>query len=428
MRRRVLWRKGNIILVGGVLIFLLMTQVPSVIAAIQPQAASSIQATSTAIILAAPTIDPTITALNKEQLTLQVKQLQQTDDHSFSAWLWMYAATIFSAVFSTLTVVGGGIFALIRWIDDRNKQRLDDAAKRKDDVAKQEKERFDSLLSISAGLDDENIGKRIGAVLMLNTIFLRPGYEQFASQIFKLAVAHLRLEPPLTDLTQPQSPFSKALIDLFCDSFSIAQKNLLQHAQVDGNIDPAILYRELDAGDVKLDKAYLYKVNLRQIWMPEAFLRYAFLQSAELSGAELNYAHLMYANLSGADLTNADLSGADLTHADLTNADLSGATLPGAILKEALLKGTMLKKTDIGVNLTGADLTGADLTNADLSDADLNGAILVDADLSGANFTGADLSGTQPEKAKSLQGAIMRNVVGLTEEQRTACHALGASI
>ncbi len=90
-----------------------------------------------------------------------------------------------------------------------------------------------------------------------------------------------------------------------------------------------------------------------------------------------------------------------------------------ADLREAQLNDAQLNR----VNLTNAKLSGADLKGAKLRRAKFKGADLSDADLSGADLTASDL-----EVALSLKNTDLRQVIGLTKEQLTACKAKGAII
>src|SRR5436305_2299060 len=78
------------------------------------------------------------------------------------------------------------------------------------------------------GLGDELEGKRIGAAIMLRTMFLRPGYEQFYRQIFDLAVAHLHLlgksdSPDNPNTLLPLTALRQTLIALFKEAFPSAR-------------------------------------------------------------------------------------------------------------------------------------------------------------------------------------------------------------
>jgi uncharacterized protein YjbI with pentapeptide repeats len=323
----------------------------------------------TVAVQATPTEDATVTALNKEKLAQEVKQLQQNNDRNFTDWLWNFGST----PLTTLTAIAAGLFALVRWFDDRRKEREKQREDLRIEQRKQEKERFESLISVITALQDEKVGERIHAAIMLRMVFLRPGYEQFYSQVFDLAVANLRLRNIDADAPEPLDSLSQALITLFKESFPRARN---QHTQD--------IAQQLDAAHIQLDKAFLAFADLRRAWMPFAHLREANLHQAKLEGANLHQA-----NLSGANLYGAHLNEATLYRANLSKTDLRGAHLCGTQLGSA--------------NLRGTDLAGADLR-------------------------GAILGGINLGHASSLTHTNLCSVKGLTKEQLEACKDRGAII
>src|SRR5947207_11105088 len=119
-------------------------------------------------------VTATITALNEEKLRQEIQQLKNQNEPDLLGWFRMNAAIFLS----TLVIVIGGLIGLFRWFGDRRGER-----------EKRTEERFQSIVE---GLGDEKEGRKVGAAIMLRT-FLRPGYKQFYTQTFDLAVAHLRL-------------------------------------------------------------------------------------------------------------------------------------------------------------------------------------------------------------------------------------------
>ena len=376
-----------------------------------------------------PTEDATVTALNKEKLALEVQQMKSQTEPDPLSWLQTNAAILIS----TLVVVIGGLIGLFRWFGDRVSER-----------EKRVVERFQSAVT---ALGDEKEGTRIGAAILLRT-FLHPDYEQFHTQIFDLVVANLRLprtthQPEDPTLPQPTTPFSKALITVFKESFPLVRESLKK-------VNPQFRPESLDASQIQLDHAYLSGADLKQAWLPGASLRGANLYMTDLTGADLNEADLSKAYLSKIYLSKAGLRAADLRAAELQNAhldeaylrraklrgvDLSGADLRRAILEEADLSEVLLS----GANLSKANLEGANLSGAILSatsnfmtsymaEMDLEAANLSGCDLKGADLKGANLSGVNLEEALSLKDANIRQVIGLTKEQRDACKAKGAII
>ena len=381
--KRKLWKTG--IAIAGMLLLLMLMAWISVVAAGAREEASGSTGPVTVTVLATPTEDATVTTLSKEKLDQEVKQLEEQNEPNLFEWLRTNA----SILLSTLVVVIGALIGLWRWLGDR---RDEHEKRREDQRTEQEKRAEERFQSAVTGLGDEKEGSRIGAAILLRT-FLRPGYEQFYTQTFDLAVANLRLprtphppEDPNTPL--PLSTLSQALIVVFREAFPLARSQNKRSPE------------SLDTTGIQLDNAYLRGADLKQVWMPQASLR-----KVDLSGADLGEANLSEAKLSGAKLSEANLSRTKLSGADLSGADLREAKLNEADLNRAYFNGAWLS----GADLSGADLREAKLNEADLSWAKLSGAYLSGADLNGANFSEADLSGAD------LREANLRGVVGLTK-------------
>jgi uncharacterized protein YjbI with pentapeptide repeats len=448
--KRDMWKAG-ITITCMLLLITLMVWLP--VAAVGAQERAPEFATPvTAAVQATPTEDATVTELNKEKLAQEVQQLQNQNASDLFGWLRTNAAVLIS----TLVVVIGGLIGLFRWFGDRRSER-----------EKRAEERFQAAVT---GLGDEKEGAKIGAAILLRT-FLRPGYEQFYTQTFDLAIANLRLprtpHPPDNPNTPlPLTTLSQELIVVFKEAFPLARTTLI------GERKDAL--QSLDATNIQLDNVFLAGADLKQVWMPQALLRQANLSSAYLRGANLERADLRGANLRGADLSSANLERADFRKADLSGADLSKAILrqanlwstdlSSANLREADLRGANLRQANLSsanlerahlssANLREADLSGANLRQAnlfsanlerahlwstDLSSAHLSSANLREADLSGADFRKADLSGADLSKAilsganltnaRSLEGTKLHSIKGLTKEQLEACKAKGAII
>ncbi len=121
-----------------------------------------------------------------------------------------------------------------RWLEDREAER-----------EKRVEERFQTAVT---ALGDEKEGTRIGAAILLRT-FLHPDYQQFHTQIFDLVVANLRLprtahqpEDPTLPLPQPITPFSKALITVFKESFPLVRERLKkENPQDTDSYDPLLI-------------------------------------------------------------------------------------------------------------------------------------------------------------------------------------------
>ncbi len=345
-------QKVGLALAGMPLLLVLVVWLPVSAADAYEEALGS--ATPGAIVVqATPTEDATVTILNKEKLEQQVQQLKEQNEPDLFEWFRTNGAILLS----TLVVVIGGLIGFFRWLGDRRSER-----------EKRAEERFQSAVT---GLGNKKEEAKIGAAILLRT-FLRPGYEQFYTQTFDLAVAHLRLPRASSPPENPNTPLplttlSQALIVVFKEAFPLARE--LVRSQ--NGRDP---FQSLDATSIQLDSSFLESADLKKAWMSNASLR------------------------------SANLWGADLSESILWKANLSGAKLRGT-------------------NLSGADLWGANLNGAELKGANLNRTEFVGADLSGAN-----LSKTNLEEAKSLKGTNLRGVHGLTKEQLEACKAKGAII
>src|SRR6266700_1334313 len=403
--KREMWKAG-IAVAGILLLLLLMVWVP-VSEAGAYEKAFGFARLGTGTVQATPTEDGTVTALNKEKLAQEVQQLKNQNEPDLLGWLRTNA--------TVLVVVIGGLIGLFRWFGDRRSER-----------ERRDEDRFQAVV---AALGSDNEDAKVGAAIMLRT-FLQPGYERFYRQAFYLAVAHLRLRKPDLETIEedPKAPvlasLNQALIVIFEEAFSRAREWVKQGSpssrlqrvtawlkrilRREKRFDP----RSLDARYIQLDRAFLWKADLEQVWMPLASLQNTDLTEAKLRGASLWRGDLSKSNLNMANLPRADLGQADLSKAYLSEARLCGATLWGADLNGANLCKADLSRADsyearrfpvnlrkdkpettlLLARLCGADLTEARLLGAELLLADLSGADLSEADLSEADLSGADLT------------------------------------
>jgi uncharacterized protein YjbI with pentapeptide repeats len=457
-QRIILWRLAGLTIISLLSFFLLIWEAT-------PSASSYSEVSHKGVKTPAqttPTPDITVTALGKEKLDLEVKQLQLQEDHSIQAWIWSNIATIFSPTVVFLVAFIGG---LRWWFRDRRLERQ-----------KQSEERFQSVI---VNLGSKDAETRLGATVMLRT-FLQPEYKQFHRQIFDLAVAHLRLQRTDQDSTRNPKPqeiliavtrnlipsgnksdqpntsgsldsLSQALIALFRESFPQARDWMKKHGTQSGSFTifdrlkllltrrkPRFDPQSLDAAEVRLSNAYLANADLEQAWMPRGFLREANLGEARLADANLMQVDFTNANLMNADLTRAKLASATLTGADLrgaifldtdvtqanfTQADLydtdftkvkltqSGINFTETTLvKTNLMRANLTGATLIRARLVAANLANAVLFAANLTDATLTGAILTDAFLVEANFTNTDFGGGANLTKADLRGADFTKV------------------
>ena len=195
--RRNLWKTG--IALAGMLLLLVLTVWVPVSAAGAYEGVSGLAGLVTATVQATPTVDATVTELNKEKLAQEVQQLKSQNEPTFFDWL--------RGNVSILLLGLGALAGFLRWLADRrdaqNKELEDRKAERerrdeeqqrwlKDQETEREKRAEERFQSAVEGLGSEREEARIGAAILLRT-FLRPGYEQFYIQTFDLAVANLRL-------------------------------------------------------------------------------------------------------------------------------------------------------------------------------------------------------------------------------------------
>jgi hypothetical protein len=354
-----------------------------------------------------------MTALEKAQLTLQVEQLRLGDERSFGAWIWNN-----SPVFAVLITIVVGVYQFLRNLRNEQRRRTED-----------------HFYSVIDGLAGERTETKVGAAIMLRT-FLAPAYKRFHVQVFDLSIASLRpqtssntsVSPPsigqaLTSVavtletvaarTRQSSPkrpelptsLSQALAVVFKESLPLARKQLKKHPR-------SFKSRDTDVSDKQKRPLLLFYKQLKNRLKksPGSFK----LQDLDATGIRLDNAYLAGADLNEVWLPGGSLVRANLTRTELNHANLAGTDLTGARLNVAELNGT---------NLRGAILTDAILTGAELIDVQF-----ADASLERADLTGADLTGANPEEARTLTGAILRNVVGLSDPQRVACKYMHAIV
>ena len=122
------------------------------------------------------------------------------------------------------------------------------------------------------------------------------------------------------------------------------------------------------------------------------------------------------------DLRNTDLRGLLVAEAKLPRALLDDANLSDRGNVAILGRANFVAASLVSANLASARVYGADFTDADLSGAKLTATYLfmVDfsqADLADTDFSGADFNGNVAMKDAILDGTVLVNVAGLTQEQ-----------
>lgn len=125
--KRNLWKVA--IAIAGMLPLLVFMIWLSVPAADAQGGASGPATPGTVTVQTTPTVDATVTALNKEKLMQELQQLQQSNNRGLGNWLWSYTAAILSSFLSTLVVVIGALIGFRQWSvgrKDTQKKESDD--------------------------------------------------------------------------------------------------------------------------------------------------------------------------------------------------------------------------------------------------------------------------------------------------------------
>lgn len=311
----------------------------------------------------------TPTAPTTQSVDPTIAALEQQKLQNENNWWWINGSSILTVLFSSICSMIGVVLAV--WVGFRQwsgQQKADREKRHQDHVLEQQKLDEARFQSVVKGFESDRPEARVGAaILLLN--FLGDGYARFYSQVFYLSVSILRVRNTDPTTPEPIDALSQALVTVFRQSFSLARGN-----DIDA-FDPFAL----DATNIQLDNAYLSQTDLRKIYLRKAYLRNTYFWDSQLQEA-----YFKHSNMAGAYLRSANLEGADLGKTILT-----------------------------GANLSKTKLKGAHFRYADLTDAD---------------FTGADLTDTRIESASSLQGTILRDVTGLSAEQKSACVAKGAIV
>ncbi len=275
------WKAG--IAIAGVLILLLLIVWVPVSVAGAHEIVSGLAGPVTITVQATPTEDATVAALNKEKLALQVKQLQNQN-----SWL-VNSSTALIAAFAAIVV---SLFGIYQWAVNRRDERRKEIVAQDKDLKAQAEERFKAAVT---ALGDEKEGTQVGGAILLRSFLNKDDeeiYGRYYTQIFDLAVAYLRLSntsqlsedpdglppPPVDPIAPlPLTPLRQALIVVFQEAFPLSRNRL-------GQIKSALEARSLDASYIRLDGAYLARVDLQYVWMRDASFIGANLHGPHLRG------------------------------------------------------------------------------------------------------------------------------------------------
>lgn len=196
-------------------------------------------------------------------------------------------------------------------------------------------------------LGDERLAVRLGGIFSLERISKDSEYDYWT--VIEVLSAYVRNYKPKMEIINNADPTS--------EKTNTDKTNTAITEQV---IPPDIQAIMTVIGRRKK----IYGPNGRKIDLEGSFLRGAFLWRADLRGLFLKNVNLEKADLVQSNLTGAYLGGANLQGADLTEAILNKTSLGGANLKNANLRLARLVETDVG----GTNLMGAVLDRAFLAD------------------------------------------------------------
>ncbi len=165
----------------------------------------------TAAVQITPTVDLTVTALEKEQLNQQVNKLKT--DNSWEVW------TFLAPFLTVLLGVLAGVGSFWRWRRDR----LDEQKRRAEDQRIEQKKRAEERFQAAvAALGNQEMRTSVGAAITLRT-FLHSDYNEFHAQVFDLAVAYLRFRKADPNIPEPLNSLDQALISVFKESFPLVR-------------------------------------------------------------------------------------------------------------------------------------------------------------------------------------------------------------
>jgi uncharacterized protein YjbI with pentapeptide repeats len=313
---------------------------------------------------------PAVAPVDKDQLDLEKAQLEIEKLKSEKSWWWNVFASILPTLVSTLVVIGGGLLGFHKWREDHRIEQ----AKRDEDYKKEQRKRAEDYQKEQAKLDEERFQKVVEG-LGSDRLEARVGAAIMLLTFLRPGYEKFYSQTFLLAVAhlrlRKADPDTPQPLDALSQALIVVFREAFSKAR--DNIENFVP-ENLDASGIHMDTAYLSKIDLRKIRVRDAYFRGAVLWKAQLQNSYFKYS------------------------------DLSGA------------------------NLSRANLSGADFVNTILKDAKLENANFENAHLSGANLEGAKLKDANPEKAKSLQGTILRNIEGLSAEQLKLCADKGAII
>jgi glycosyltransferase involved in cell wall biosynthesis len=220
--------------------------------------------------------------------------------------LWNNLFGGLGTVFTALAAVIAAWAGFHRYLDTRDKERLDRAAS-------------DLSSALKHLASDKSRERAVGIAGLQH--FLMPDKEEY----------HLRALSAL--LTVARSETDTEVMR----GIHIAVEEAVQ--TIPSSILKRVSWQGVRLGNVALPGADLSGIDFRDAW----------LEDSDLQGSNLQGARLVAARLNGANLDHSDLRGADLWYADLAGTSLRSAKLEGANLRDVKV---------VDLNLEGAELKG----------------------------------------------------------------------
>lgn len=241
-------------------------------------------------------------------------------ENETQGFFWHSLWTSLGPIITALVTLSGALFGLQKYLDTRNKERLDRAAgELKNDL--------EYLVS------DEPWKKAIGVVGLQQ--FFTPEREPYYARALSALVTAARWE------TMPE----------ICQVIRVAVEQAVRQLpnamlrrvswQYVGLKDADFSGADLSGTDFR--DAGLENANLAGCDFSCALLTATRFNGADLRGAKLNNAELAYADFAGADLRRADLSGARLHHAKVWRMDIAEADLRRCIFEVEDIRWDMIR-------------------------------------------------------------------------------------
>ena len=222
-------------------------------------------------------------------------------------FFWQSLITSLLPLASAAIALVGAWVGLRKYLDTRDKERLDRAA--------------NDLTQVLEYLADKDVRKRTVGLVGLQHFF-SPDKKEYHLRALSALATGARLETDKEVLRALRLAMEQAL------------------AKVDAKLFQEISWQGVNFSSADFADRCLDNLDLRD----------AVLEDADLSGASLANAQLVNARLNGTNLGSANLRGANLTYADMAGTSLIAADLRGTVFRHTKV---------LRLNLQNADLIGA---------------------------------------------------------------------